>query len=342
MVTASHNPPEYNGLKLLNSDGSAFNIIQQQELERQLSSKTLNSASWSEMGKVSFYPESIAKHVSRIIEDFPHRIKARVVVDCGCGAGSVVTPYLLKKLGCEVIALNSHPSGFFPRGIEPVEENLFHLAKATKEFGAHLGIAHDGDADRMMLIDEGGRFIPGDKLLGIFASELGAREVVTTLDASMGLEEMGFKLRRTKVGDSYVSAELKKGGDFGGEPSGSFIFPRVSLCPDGIYAAAMAAAIASRVKLSELAQSIPTYPMRRGSISTKGVKIEQLRRKLEALKPLSIDNTDGLRLAFEDGWLLVRASGTEPKIRLSVEARSVERLNELYESALKMVREEVG
>lgn len=338
MLTASHNPPEYNGIKLLNTDGSAFDVPQQEQIEN-LVLDSSPAVRWDKIERSGVYDEAIEQHTERILKDFPGSLKLKVVVDCGCGAASVITPYLLRRLGCGVLALNCYPSGFFPHPIEPIESNLGELMKATKEFGADLGIAHDGDSDRMMAVDEKGRFIPGDKLLVVFARALTAREVVTTLDASMAIEEMGFTVRRTRIGDTYVSNDLKNGGDFGGEPSGSWVFPGVSLCPDGIYAAAQVVAIASQQRLSPLVDSIPSYPLRRGSVSSQGVDIAGLAPGLMALQPLTVNNTDGIRLGFADGWLLIRPSGTEPKIRITVEAKSEVRLRQLYESGVKAIEE---
>ena len=342
MITASHNPPEYNGIKLLNPDGSAFDSSQQMQLEEMISDESLSSAPWHEIKSSSVCQGVIERHIERIMRDFPERFKLKVVVDCGCGAASVITPYLLRNLGCEVVALNSYPSGLFPRNPEPTEANLADLIKATREFDADLGIAHDGDADRMMAIDDKGRFIPGDKLLALFAQEMRAKEVVTTIDASMVIDEMGFKVTRTRVGDTYVSEELKKGGDFGGEPSGNWVFPGISLCPDGIYAAAQIVAIASQQKLSQLVDGIPYYPLLRGSIYNKGIAMPGLEQRLMAMEPLSVSNIDGIKLNFKDGWLLVRASGTEPKVRLTVEAKSEARAHQLYESGLKVVTDYCG
>jgi len=341
MITASHNPPEYNGMKLLNPDGSAFDSSQQKQLEDMIFSDSLDVTSWDKIEQSSIYNGAIEEHIERILQDFPHGLRLKVVVDCGCGAASLVTPHLLRKLGCEVMALHCHPSGFFPRDIEPTESHLENLIKATVDFGADLGIAHDGDADRMMAVDDKGRFIAGDRLLVIFAQALGAREIVTTIDASMAIDETGFSVRRTRVGDTYVSEELKKGGDFGGEPSGSWVFPGISFCPDGIYAAAQVAAIASRQRLSELVDSIPCYPLLRGSISSQGTPPSDLESKLMAMEPLSMNNTDGIKLNFEDGWLLVRASGTEPKIRLTAEAKNETRARQLYDTGLRAIKDSI-
>lgn len=338
MVTASHNPPEYNGIKLLNPDGSAFNRRQRQQIEKLVSDDALSAAPWHDIKGSSFYNGAIDRHIERILQDFPSEFNLKVVLDCGCGAASVITPYLLKKLGCNVMGLNCYPSGFFPHDIEPTEANLGDLAKATLEFGADLGIAHDGDADRMMVIDNKGRFVSGDKLLALFAREAGAKEVVTTVDASMAVDEYGFKTLRTRVGDIYVSEELKSTGcEFGGEPSGAWVFPKVSLCPDGIYAAAQVLAVASRQKLSWLVDRIPDYPIMRGSMSGNGLAMSRLQQELLVLKPISVSDLDGIKLNFEDGWVLIRKSGTEPKVRVTVEAKSEAEMHRLYDNAVKII-----
>jgi phosphoglucosamine mutase len=158
----------------------------------------------------------------------------------------------------------------------------------------------------------------------------------------MAIDEMGFSVTRTRVGDTYVSEGLSKGGDFGGEPSGSWIFPNISLCPDGIYAAALVVTIASQQKLSQLVDSIPSYPLLRGSISSNGIIVTKLESQLMAMKPLSVSTADGIKLNFKDGWLLIRASGTEPRIRLTAEAKSEARVHQLYDSGIKAIKECIG
>ena len=338
-ITASHNPPEYNGIKLFNPDGSSFDLVQQQRLEKQILSDSFDVADWQQVHYDERYHGAIDKHIDAIISHFPQKLGVKVVVDAGCGAGSVITPRLLEELGCEVITLNCSPGGFFPRIIEPVAANLGELIKTVKETGAALGIAHDGDADRMVAVDDRGRFITGDVMLAILVRALGVKDIVTTLDASMFIDEMGLKVRRTRIGDSFVSEELRKGGDFGGETSGAWIFPSVSLCPDGIYAAAAIAALAAEQKLSAVVDAVPIYPLFRGNIESKGLAMPSLEAKLKSLKPLSVVNTDGVKLNFSDGWLLVRPSGTEPKIRITAEAKTEPRARELYASCLALINE---
>ena len=333
MITASHNPPKYNGIKIFNPDGSSFVSKQQEEMELLLS-RPLSTATWEDMQEESPpYSDAINDHVSHIVEALSVAKRTRMVVDCTCGAASVITPLLLRKMGADVVGLNTHPSGFFPHDAEPTEENLTDLMRICRELGA-VGIAHDGDADRMMAVDERGRFVPGDKLLVLLAQHIGSREVVTTVDASMAIEEQGLHTIRTKVGDTYVSERLRSWGDFGGEPSGAWVFPKNSLCPDGIYAAALLASIASRKSLASLADSIAQYPIIRGSVPSNGAAPDMDQMKIR-LKARQVDSTDGNKYIFDDGWVLVRPSGTEPKIRITAEGRTEARARELYDMAVK-------
>lgn len=287
------------------------------------------------------YSTATEKHVARIKQNFPGGIKLKVVVDSGCGAAYFITSHLLTQLGCEVTAINGYPNGIFPHDVEPIEANLGDLMQMVRETRADLGIAHDGDADRMMAVDELGRFISGDKMLAILAQAAGTKNIVTTIDASMSIEDRRFQVRRTKVGDPYVSEELKKGGGFGGEPSGAWVFPQISLCPDGIYAAAKIASIASEQKLSILVDSIPSYPVKRGNVPGTADAMERIKQGLLKLNPVSVDTIDGLKLNFKDGWLLVRPSGTEPKIRVTAEANTESAVRQLYENGAKIIEKSV-
>jgi phosphoglucosamine mutase len=338
MITASHNPPQYNGMKMLNPDGSAFSSKQQSQIEDLIEKPDSLKIRWDKMLPGEVYSTALEKHIERITRDFPGGIKLRVVVDCGCGAAYFITPHLLTQLGCEVISLNCYPDGIFPHDVEPVEANLGDLMQAVKDHRADLGIAHDGDADRMMAVDELGRFISGDKLLTIFAEASGKNHIVTTVDASMCIDRSKFRVKRTKVGDPYVSEALKKGGDFGGEPSGAWVFPGISLCPDGIFAAAQIADIASRCKLSQLVYAIPSYPVIRGNIPGTLPSLDDLKKKLLVeFAPESSDLTDGLKIYLKNGWLLVRPSGTEPKIRLTAEATTSALVKSYYEKGAKII-----
>ena len=342
MVTASHNPPQYNGIKLVNPDGSAFDSAQRDKVERMLSAKSFKLAPWENMTKCTAYAGAVEKHTERILSDFPGKLRVKVVVDCGGGAASVITPHLLTRLGCDVVTLHCQPTGHFPREIEPLPENLGDLMQAVNSEKADLGLAHDGDADRLAVVDDKGRFVPGDKLIALFARQLRVKKVVTTIDASMLVDELGFEVTRTRVGDAFVSDELRgkpenAAEEFGAEPSGCFIFPLVSLCPDGIYAAAKIVQIASEHPISSLVDQIPSLPVLRGSVPGDKAAMKLI-EKLLRTEAGQLTIIDGLRLAFSDGWLLIRPSGTEPKIRITAEAKSEGRARELYNLGLEAIQ----
>ena len=347
MLTASHNPPQYNGIKLVNPDGSAFNAVQREQIEKSVTDSAQGAAHWEKITKCTDYADAVEEHIERIVRELGTGLQLKVAIDCGCGAASRATPGLLARLGCKVVPVNCEPGGHFPRGLEPVPENLQDLIRAVKSEGAALGIAHDGDGDRVAVIDENGQFIESDKLIALLARQLGARKVVTTVDASMLIEELGFEVVRTRVGDAFVSDELGSyTGEgyrdaFGAEPSGCFIFPSISLCPDGIYAAAIVAHIASEHNLSSIIEQIPSYPVLRGSIDgdkSAMVGIEKKLRK-EVESGGRLETVDGLRLDFGDGWLLIRASGTEPKIRITAEARNEQRARQIYDLGFGTINE---
>ena len=311
MVTASHNPEEYNGLKLFNPNGSSFTLAEQRQIEDAVPTPVWGN--WGAIGARNT-ADIITPHREAILSTLSPKEDLRVVLDCGGGAGSVITPNLLKEMGMSVVTLNCDPTGTFPRPSEPLPENLSYIPAIIKKAGAACGIAHDGDADRCVAFDNKGRFISGEHLLMLFAKYLDLNEVVTTVDASMAIEEVAT-VRRTPVGDSYVSEALLSWGSLGGEPSGSWIFPSHSLCPDGIYAAALICEIAGEWNIAEEIDRMPRYPILRTSISTPHGQAAL--HALGALVP-----TDGLRVAEEDGWYLIRASGTEPKVRITAEGRT--------------------
>ncbi len=338
MVTASHNPPKYNGLKLLNPDGSAFSSWQQKQIEGLISGQISMDIQWDSMQTGDLYSSAVDQHIVRILKDFPEKQNIKVVVDCGCAAAYDITPKMLNQMGCQVVAMNCTANGIFPHDVEPIEANLTDLMQAVVENKADLGIAHDGDADRVMAVDDLGRFISGDKMLAIFSTVSGGREIVTTIDASMCIEELGYNVIRTRVGDPYISEELKKGAGFGGEPSGAWVFPQISLCPDGVYGAAQIVDIARHKKLSTLVDGIPAYPVIRGNVAGTIPDMDLLISKLKELNPLSVNTIDGIKLIFQDGWMLVRPSGTEPKIRITSEAKNEVTARRIYDNGAQVIK----
>ncbi|NLK24962.1 MAG: phosphoglucosamine mutase [Euryarchaeota archaeon] len=333
MVTASHNPPQYNGVKLWSPDGSAFDTPQMEEVECRLESPR-GGRDWRHVGR-SYSLEGVEKAHMDSIVDSVGVSTASVVVDCGCGATCRISPLTLREMGCSVLSLNAQPDGFFPgRTPEPTENQLNDLKASVLQREADVGIAHDGDGDRMVAVDERGRFVDGDRLIALFASAMGARGVVAPMDASMVLDEIVGQVERCKVGDVYVAETLKRTGlDFGGEPSGTFIFPRETYCPDGVLAGAMLAKMVSEQSLSERLDELPSFPVARESYRFEAEnKAEVLRHLKENMEGLDCDRLltmDGFRAEYSDGWMLIRLSGTEPKLRTVVEARDDEELERL-------------
>ncbi|MEK6987847.1 MAG: phosphoglucosamine mutase [Candidatus Thermoplasmatota archaeon] len=340
VITASHNPAPYNGIKLWNPDGMAFDETQQAEIESALDAARFRSVSWDKVGRLLARDDLIPRHMDEVLRDVG-TAKLKVVVDCGCGATSTITPFLLRKMGCEVLAIHAQPDGHFPgREPEPTEENLSLLKATVRDVGADLGIAHDGDGDRMVAVDRDGTFVGGDALLALFAKREVRRGLVVPVDASMVVEDLlpKAKVWRTRVGDVYVASELKRrGADFGGEPSGTWIFPKVSYCPDGVYAAARLVSMVAERPLASMRKEIPDYPMIRGAFAYEKSKRAAIEARVDAaLRGLGADvsTVDGWRLQYEDGWALVRFSGTEPKIRVLAESRDAARAKAIYSTVL--------
>lgn len=327
MITASHNPEPYNGLKLINPDGSSFSRAQQRELAGAMD--RLRWSDWSGQGEIRAI-DLLTPHREAIGDAHPLSIDEPVVVDCGNGAGSVITPRLLSDQGVPVHAVNCHPASSFIRPSEPLESNLPYLPGLIRRLGARCAVVHDGDADRMMAFDGNGRFISGDHLLILFATYLGARRVVTTDDASMAIEEVA-EVRRTPVGDTHVSEELLGWGDFGGEPSGSWIFPSHSLCPDGIRAAALLCEIAGEWDLPAELDAMPRY-----EIIREAVFVEHPHAVLREMG--ATDPARGIRVEEDEGWCLVRASGTEPKIRLTAEGNTRKNAEEMLQKGRNLLK----
>jgi phosphoglucosamine mutase len=318
MITASHNPEEYNGLKLFNRDGSSFTRVQQAEVEEQLG--TQHWTDWKHQGR-EYEFDAVTPHKNAILDNVKINAGCSVILDCGNGAGCLLTPSLLSDAGVKTTCVNCNPSGYFARPSEPLKEHVSYIGEMVKKTGAGGAVVHDGDADRMMAFDNKGRYISGDHLLVLFARYLGAKRVVTTSDASMTIEDCA-EVRRTPVGDAFVSEELLAWGDFGGEPSGAWIFPKISFCPDGPFAAALFCEMSSEWDIASEIDTIPTYHLIRESFACETAR--EVLSQLGASSP-----TDGIRIADGDGWCLIRASGTEPKIRITAEGKTLAKAKSL-------------
>ncbi|AFK22450.1 phosphoglucosamine mutase [Pyrococcus sp. ST04] len=354
VITASHNPPEYNGIKLLEPNGMGLKKEREAIVEELFFKEDFDRAKWYEIGEVRRediikpYIEAIKSKVD--VEAIKKR-RPFVVVDTSNGAGSLTLPYLLRELGCKVVSVNAHPDGHFPaRNPEPNEENLRGFMEIVKALGADFGVAQDGDADRAVFIDEKGRFIQGDKTFALVADavlrENGGGLLVTTVATSNLLDDIAkrnnAKVLRTKVGDLIVArALLEHNGTIGGEENGGVIFPDHVLGRDGAMTVAKIVEIFAKSgkKFSELIDELPEYYQIKTKRHVEGDRYKIVNKVAEMAKErgYTVDTTDGAKIIFEDGWVLVRASGTEPIIRIFSEAKSEEKAEEYLNLGLELL-----
>ena len=346
VVTASHNPAPDNGLKLWTATGRAFDDSRNEQIAEIIRDEAFELAAHSQIGTYTQVDTARAHHEQALRETVSLPDECTVVVDLGNGVGRV-TADTLYAAGCDVETLNAQRDGRFPgRPSEPTAENCQTACEVVAATGADIGIVHDGDADRMLAIDERGRFVSGDALLALFAreaAEAGNRVAVpinTSLLVADTLNDVGAGVTYTPVGDAYIAARTEATDVvFGGEPSGAWIWPATTRCPDGPLAACrLVELVTKRGSLGALVDDLPTYPIRRKSKQTdaKTALVEHV----EDLASTAFDDVstlDGIRVETKTGWFLVRASGTEPLVRITAEARAEADVDALFETAHDLV-----
>jgi len=339
MVTASHNPPEDNGLKLWQPSGQAFDAERRETIERCLREDGFDLRGWDGMGTREA-GSADGRHVDALVDATSVDDPPSVVVDLGNGAG-VITVEALQRLGCHVETLNAQPDGRFPgRPSEPTAETLGSLAALVGASDADLGVAHDGDADRTMAVTGEGAFVPGDTLLALFAAEAAApgQRVAYPIDVSLAVEdylaERDVGVEHTPVGDVHVAEAVGGSVVFGGEQSGAWIWPDQTLCPDGPLAACRLVELAAERPLADRVREIPSYEIRKDNVAVDD-KREVMAAVRERVLAEYDDATtvDGVRVDLDDAWFLVRASGTQPLVRVFAEARNPARADEMLEKA---------
>jgi phosphoglucosamine mutase len=348
VVTASHNPPCDNGIKLWTPEGRAFDADQRGAIEGRIADENYRLASWDGVGSRTTVGNLADRHVDALTAAVDLSGSLDVVVDLGNGAGRV-TADALAALGCDVTTLNGQRDGAFPgRASEPTAESCATLRATVAATDADLGVAHDGDADRMMAVTGRGAFVTGDVLLALFAGavvEAGDRiaaPVNTSLAVEDSLAERDVSVVRTRVGDGFVAAAAAEDGVvFGGEPSGAWVWPAATLAPDGPLAACrLVELVAERGPLADLVAAVDTYPIRRESlrVERKDDLLERVRAAVvDRYGGDAVEDTDGVRVAVDGGWFLVRASGTQPLVRVTAEARAPEQADDLLAEATALV-----
>ncbi|TMI22694.1 phosphoglucosamine mutase [Candidatus Bathyarchaeota archaeon] len=357
MITASHNPPEYNGFKIVDSDGIEIPRAKEEKMEL-----LIHRHGWRESnrpgrrtineGRTEPYFEKLESQV--LGRDEIRNLK--IVIDTGNGVAALTTPKLLTKLGACVICINEVIDGGFPgRNSEPRPENLGALSNIVTEEEADLGIAHDGDGDRAIFVDETGIVQPGDRTLALVEDELlmkhpGAK-IVTPINTSMVVSEIARKrkgkLILTKVGSIEVSRTVvKEDALLGGEENGGIFYAPHHPVRDGTIAAVLVvnAIVRNRRPFSKLLDRLPRFHMVKEKIPCKEeAKSHAMNILKTRLKGRISSTLDGIRVDFEGrGWVLVRASGTEPLLRLYAEAKTEDHLQEILDEFRPLVLNAVG
>lgn len=348
IITASHNPPNFNGIKGIAADGTEFSKDIEEQIEEIYFSKNFSHASWENVGQLSNWDGAIDLYINGILNavdvDIIKKKQFKIVLDCGNGAGSNVTPLLLKKLGCKITELYCEADGRFPgHNSEPLPENLVDLIKKVPEVNADLGAAQDGDADRAIFVDEKGNYIWGDKSLALgakYSTKSGGIAVTPVTTSSMFddvvIQNKG-KVIHTAVGSPIVArVMIENNSVFGGEENGGLIFPEMQHCRDSAMSIAKILEIMAKEnkKLSELIDEIPKYEVFKMKMPCPHEKKEIVMKKLaeqtkNSSDVLKIDETDGVKLYLKDGWVLMRPSGTEPIFRVYTESKDKKRAEEI-------------
>lgn len=341
MITASHNPPEFNGIKCIDFDGTEM-PREKEEVIEDFYSKSIECKEWNELGRISKYSNAGSDYVDAVLAkvdvDAIKAAKLTAVVDCANGAACSTAPLLMEKLGIRAITLNANEQGDFPgHPSEPTEENLKDLSCLVKSAGADFGVAHDGDADRAVFVTNTGAYVPGEKSLSLIAktviSSLGGGKVVTPVSSSSMVEEVvksvGGSLIYTAVGSPIVARRMiQENSPFGGEENGGLIFADHQYCRDGAMTIAkMAECIVRFGPLQDQIDQLPIYYVEKRKVVCPNNRKDDLINNIveKYAEGNRIDRTDGLKILFDDGgWVLLRPSGTEPIFRIYSESKDKE------------------
>jgi phosphoglucosamine mutase len=353
MITASHNPPQYNGIKLFSPNTMAYTEKQQDKIERLISKQRYRRQTYEKIGTTT--TADATRDYIEALKKIALRKHWRIILDPGNGATCHLAPRIFQALGCKIVTINVQPDGYFPgRSPEPDEGSLAELCKMTKQLRAEAGFAYDGDGDRMVAVTERGDFASFDQTLAAYAAyivkENKGATIITIVEASMCIEKMvqqrGGKVYRTKVGDVAVAEEIKKQrAIFGGEPCGAWIHPQFHFCPDGILSSVLLLKTLENEEqaLSKFIEEVPHYPVEKKGVGCSDeAKAKVMQKIIETLPPVFshvIDLTviDGVRLTLTKGWVLIRASGTEPLIRVKVEAETEREAEKIMEKCINHV-----
>lgn len=343
-ITASHNPPEYNGIKVINGDGIEISREDERNLENIYFSGENRRADWNNIGVSKIEQRGIDIYKNSILENInSDEVKSRkfkIVLDPGNGAQSIFAPYIFEQLGCEVIVINGHPDGNFSgRGGEPTPTSLLELSKTVVEYGADLGVGYDGDGDRSIFCDDKGNVFWGDKSGTLICNHIlnkhGIFPIITTLATSQIIDDIASKhnaeVIRTKVGSIDVSHEMKAHDSYFGfeENGGCFYSPHLTARDGAMTTALMLETLSKHDEsLSTLISDLPVYYQSKTKFQCTVSKRNSVIDIIKQNTNKKFDDSDGLKIwQDEKSWVLIRPSGTEPIIRLFGESNTKEKLD---------------
>jgi phosphomannomutase/phosphoglucomutase len=364
IVTASHNPPPFNGLKCIAKDGLEVPREFEERIELGAERATATLVDYARVGEVVHDSGGARRYVHGILGqvDVPRisRHRFSLVLDCGNGASVPTSPALLRALDCRAVTLNAHVDGTFPGHLsEPTEANLADLKRAVPAVGAEFGVAHDGDADRAVFVDASGRYIPGEEMLALLARDAVERApgsvVVTPVSTPQSVEDairpFGGTVVYTRIGSPSVTHEMQaRHAVFGGEENGGLIFPGLHLARDGAMTLAGVLDLLARreTDLASLLKELPRYAL----VKEKVACPVELREKVvgRLVEGFSQDSDkvvtiDGVKAYRSGGWVLLRPSGTEPLFRIFAQSKDPEQARVLANVGIAAVRkaiEELG
>lgn len=347
-ISASHNPNEWNALKLLNGTGQFLTPEENAEMLKLLDNKNNRYKLWNELGKYTFFKEGLYNHKDDVLNmslidiNAIKKRKFKVVADCVNGAGVYIIPQLLKELGCDVIEMNCEETGIFPRLPEPLPENLTATMKAVKDNNADLGVVVDPDVDRLVLITNEGKPFSEENTITqavqfILSKQKG--NVVVNLSTTRAVDDiansLGCDVFRTPVGEANVVKKMKDvNAIIGGEGSGGVIYPALHYGRDALVGIALTLQHLTEFgkSITELKNSLPQYFIAKKKI-TLGEKNPDIiiNKLIEKYSSGKINTEDGLKIDFEDHWVHFRKSNTEPILRIICEAASIEKAQQLSE-----------
>ena len=338
VITASHNPSEYNGLKFLQSDGTFLSPEQCEELFKAVD-QNVSIVQPDSLGVVSDYSTANEEHIEKVLAamcidtDNIRKNKFKVVIDCVNGAGSFILPMLCEKLGCEVITINCNGNGDFTRTPEPLAENLNELEKKVINVGADVGFATDPDGDRLSIISNKGNAIGEEYTLVLAVKNyLNYQKsiVATNLSTSMMLESIANETIRTKIGEAHVVQKMNELNiPIGGEGNGGVILKEVHLGRDSLVAISMILSLlsSSGKSISDEISNIPQYLMIKDKILIDDkIDFDSLETIFDCNE---INKVDGIKFIWPNKWIHIRKSNTEPIIRIFAEAKNQDEVNEL-------------